>query len=42
MLLVAETTGLDASGISAVTSPPATSLPRDARSLPQRWPIVIL
>eukprot|EP00435_Cladocopium_sp_Y103_P051633 s1074_g16.t1 len=31
MLLVAETTGLDASGISAVTSPPATSLPRDAR-----------
>lgn len=31
MLLVAETTGLDASGITAVSSPPSTPLPRDTR-----------
>lgn len=35
MLLVAETTGLDASGITAVSSPPSTPLPRDIRSEPQ-------
>lgn len=35
MLLVAETTGLDASGITAVSSPPSTPLPRDTRSEPQ-------
>jgi len=31
MLIVAEVAGLDASGISAVRSPPATSLPRDTQ-----------
>lgn len=35
MLLVAETSGLDASCISAVHSPPATPLPRDTRQLPE-------
>ena len=35
MLLVAEVAGLDASGITAVRSPPATSLPRDTQPFSQ-------
>ena len=42
MLIVAEVAGLDASGISAVRSPPATSLPRDTQRLSQRdWGIEV-